>query len=344
MATSAQTSALQAAGKQLAATLTATHDWARVVFTPGRLALSASTSEATLTVVVPVDGNDAGEVIVRGSMLTAFLSRAEGTTIELSLGDELGLHSGSGHMDLPQAPTDSWQEITHENEATAEWDGSALQQIARVTHAASTKETDQAMRGVCFLNGKAVATDRNRLAAVDLTVGFDHELVVPASALDTVAKLHDGVSPITICTSGEHFTLRSGAWCFTTTVIVDDFPNWPAVVPAEAPPALMAYSDQLLAALRHVRIVASQDPVNKVQIRRLDDDYLQAWAHVRDVGQAERTFQGSLAIETLAFNLDRLLSAVENLREETVAMEMADARSAAVFRADGYLAVVMPVR
>jgi DNA polymerase III sliding clamp (beta) subunit (PCNA family) len=346
MASSAPTATLQFAGKQLSPALSASAGDGRVrlVFSPGRLEMSASGAESTLTIAAPVEGDATGEAIVRGSMFAGFLSAADGETIDITLEDGLKLHSGGGEMDLPGDPPDSWYGLEHATEAKATWDSSALSQIGRVTHAASTKESHQAMRGVCFANGKAVATDASQLAAVDVAIGFDESLVIPAAALEVVRRLHDGMEPITVCTSGRSFTFRSQSWQFTTTLILEAFPDWPAAIPPPADPALVAFRDQFLGALKKVRIVAEKDLLNKVHIDRLDDEWLRAWAHLPDVGRHEEIFQGMLHLDHVLFNLDRLVPAIENLQQEVVSIEMAGPMKPAVIRSAGYLASVMPIR
>ena len=200
------------------------------------------------------------------------------------------------------------------------------------------------MRGLALGDGQAVATDDDRLSMIHLPLDCHEQIIVPASALVALERLHDGASPISVCTNGQHLTFSGSPWKLTTNLIEGDFPDWQRIMPPPAAPAIQAYGDQLITALHRIRLVAGKDNLRKIQIAAVDEDWLRIWADLPDIGHQEDLVQGTITHDRVQFNLDHLMNAVTHLNKATVEIEMATPTSPAVIRAEGYLALIMPIR
>ena len=319
----------------------------RIEASDGRLELSAYGQDSALTVMVPITSSDEVPLcaIVQGRLLVDFIGASDGSTTDVSLRDELVVvHSGGSDLEIPHYLIDSWFSIAHVTINPAEWPADAPSQLARVTHAASTDDPKPVLRGVALGDGQAVATDAHRLSMIELPLGLDEQIIVPASALITLERLHDGVTPITVCTDGQHLTFAGPRWRLTTNLIEGEFPAWQSAIPAPAEPAIRAYGDLMLTALHRIKLVAGKVDLKKIQIEAVDDEWLRIWADLPEVGRQEDIVQGTTTHDRVQFNLDHLTRAVTHLNKATVEIEMASPTSPAVIRADGYLALIMPIR
>lgn len=341
--------ALQLAAKLLSPALTGSAADGRilVVTRDGQVDLSTYGPESTLTLTVPVEGGDGAEVeaIVQGRILVDFISAADATSAEIDTRDgRFVLDCGDDNLGVQCYPAGSWHAAAHIDASRTTWPADAPKQLARVTHAASTASSKPALRGVALVDGWAVATDGQRLAAVRLPLALDEQIIVPASALATLERLHGGDSPVGVATDGQRLTFEGSTWKVTTTLLADEFPDWQAVIPKQTKPAMVTYRDQLLTALKKIRVVAGKDDLKKVHIEQHDDDYLRIWAELPDVGKQHGLAQGRIAHPLVAFNLAHLTNAVIHMVKDTVEIEMATPHEPAVMRCDGYLALVMPIR
>jgi DNA polymerase-3 subunit beta len=318
----------------------------RVEARAGAVHLSAYGRDSALTVAVPADPVDPElDVVVNGRLLVDFVGAADGRQTDLATRAHLfTVHAGGSDLEVPIYSASSWLALGHVVGESVEWPADAPAQLARVTHAASTDEYRQVMRGVALGSGHAVATDDDRLSMIELPVGHGQQIIVPAPALETLERLHDGLAPVAVCTNGRHLTFSGDRWQLTTNLIEGEFPAWQQAIPDPAEPTIRAYGDQLIAALHRIKLVAGKDELRKVQIAAADDEWLRIWADLPDVGRQEDIVQGAIAHERVQFNLDHLTNAVIHLNKPTVEIEMETPMSPAIIRAPGYVALIMPIR
>lgn len=315
----------------------------RVMSTGGVLELSACSHDSTLSVEVPAEVATDLDDLVIGRLLVDFIASAIGDDLELSVADKLFVHAGGGELDLPRLPVESWRAIEHLDTPPTAWPPNAPDLLMRVAHAADP-DSPGVLGGIALQGGMAVATDKYRIAAVDLPLDMSEDIVVPATAMVALDRLHDGYSPIEARSSTSKMTFAGPGWKVTTNLIDDAFPDWRSQFPNEAPPALSAYRDQFLEALRRIKLVAGKDHLKKIQIETYDSGLLRIWADIPDVGRQEDLVEGTLKLPSVAFNLDNLTRAVQHLHRDSVNIEMAGVLAPAIIRGDGYLALLMPIR
>ena len=315
----------------------------RVIGRDGVLVLSACSHDSTLSVDVPATVEGEVDELVIGRLLVDFIGSAVGDDLEFSVAEKLFLHAGGGELDLPCLPVDSWMAIEHISSHRTEWPSTAPDLLMRVAHAADP-DSPGVLGGIGLQAGMAVATDKYRISAVELPLEMPGEIVVPASAMVTVARLHDGFSPIEVWSSLSKMTFAGPGWKVTTNLIDDDFPDWRPLFPEPARPALVAYRDQFLEALRRIKLVAGKDHLKKIQIETYNGELLRIWADIPDIGRQEDLVEGTLTLPPVAFNLDNLTRAVQHLQRDSVEIEMAGVLSPAILRGQGYLALLMPIR
>ena len=132
----------------------------------------------------------------------------------------------------------------------------------------------------------------------------------------------------------------------TTRLIAAEYPNYRNLLPQSYPNVLTVGRDDLLDALRRVRLLAQgSTPVRLI----LGAGQLQLSAITTDVGEASEQLDASYDGQemTVAFNPDYLAAGVDAVQGDEVRLAVVDPMKPAVLRGvghDEYLYLLMPVR
>jgi DNA polymerase-3 subunit beta len=132
----------------------------------------------------------------------------------------------------------------------------------------------------------------------------------------------------------------------TTRLIEGEFPNYAQLLPKTAMNELTVSRDDLLDAVRRVKILARDSTPVRLQ---MTSEVLRVEAISQDVGNAFEELDASYNGPdlTVAFNPDYLVSGLEACSGEKVVLSTTDALKPAVVRGEGisdYLYLLMPVR
>src|SRR5690606_14238494 len=108
---------------------------------------------------------------------------------------------------------------------------------------------------------RMVATNGHRLAKMEVpiegTMGEPAELIVPPRALDQLRKLFSPDDEIEIGRSENHLGVRSANTVVYTRLIEGPYPNYEQVIHKENDKVATAEKSALMAAIRRMSIVAS---------------------------------------------------------------------------------------
>lgn len=273
------------------------------------LHLTCTDLDTTCTVYLAGHVMDAGTFIVPAAALTGFV--AAGTAGEVQVVEEdaqVVVGCGTARARLPLLPVNEWPRIGHADTEGAHVDAGKVGLLAKVLHAASTEDNRPILNGVQIGNGKAVATDSHRLAAVDIE-GIPEGLI-PARALHAVCRQADG--GIDIAADKRSVTFTAGNTRWTTSTIAGDYPKWQSLVRADSPHHLTVDRDELLGVLRRVTTIAANF---HIVVLALVDGELVVTRDVQDVGRtedildADGTWPGRIGFN--AVYLDDLLDACD---------------------------------
>ena len=229
--------------------------------------------------------------------------------------------------------------------------------ISHVAFAASTEESRPILNGVLWElrpeRMRMVATNGHRLARMDVPIEGgtqDADLIVPPKALEQIRRVFDSDQEIDIAKSENHLGFRSATTQIFTRLIEGPYPNYEQVIPRENDKALTADKAALVAALRRMSIVAS-DQTHRVRVG-LANGTCKLSVQTPDLGEAQEevtvTYDGS-AME-IGFNAAYLLEVLKYLPTEEVRLTFKSPERAATCEPVGwddpasYLTLVMPLR
>jgi len=253
----------------------------------------------------------------------------------------------------------------------------ALRQVVR---AASSEDSRPILTGVLMAAEagglRLVATDSYRLAVRDLpgagVLREGQKVLVPSRALGELQRLigsggaagsstspppagdeaEDGKGDVpqgavTLRLGDHDATFELGRVRLTTRLIEGEFPNYRQLIPSDYPNNLVVGREDLLDAVRRVKLLA-RDATTPVRIA-LRSDGIELTVITQDWGQAteevDAKYEG--AEMTVAFNPNYLIDGVEAVTSDEVRLETLDALKPATIKpteGSGYLYLLMPVR
>ena len=320
------------------------------------LSVTGSDGDLTVRVVAQVGGQEDG-VAVMPAKLAADIARAlDSGQVEVEIGDD-GASIGSGRSnfslrtlaseEFPRFEPPAGDEVTLSAAGVA----AALDQVVS---AASGDDSRPILTGVLLAaedDGlRFVATDSYRLAMRDLpgtsVLGRDQTVLVPSRALDVVGRLLGDADDLVVCLGEREAIFTVGDVQIVTRLIEGEYPNYRGLIPDDHPNSLIVARDDILDALRRVRLLATDNTPVRLA---MGADGLELIAITQDIGQAQETVDATYEGEdlTVAFNPTYLIQGLEVCPDEELRLETCDALKPAVIRGtedEDFLYLLMPVR
>jgi DNA polymerase-3 subunit beta len=230
--------------------------------------------------------------------------------------------------------------------------------VAHVAFAASTEESRPVLNGVLWQlqndRMRMVATNGHRLAKMEIPIqgsgAEPAELIVPPKALEQLRRLFGPDDEIEIGRSENHLGFRSATTQVFTRLIEGPYPNYEQVIPRENDKAATVEKASLMAALRRMAIVAS-DQTHRIRMA-FGDGSCKLSVNTPDLGDAQEEITVAYEGEPLeiGFNATYLLEVLKNMPTDEVRLTFKAPERAATVEPVGwddpasYLTLVMPLR
>jgi DNA polymerase-3 subunit beta len=138
--------------------------------------------------------------------------------------------------------------------------------ISTAIFAASSNEFRVAMMGLLFQfspdGTTCVATDGHRLVKItnpDLKTDAERDVIVPAKAVNLVAKSFNDGDDITISFSSTQIEFKNAETSILSRLIDEQYPNYEAVIPRENEKTMTIAKSAMLSSLKRVMIFSDQD-------------------------------------------------------------------------------------
>ncbi len=228
--------------------------------------------------------------------------------------------------------------------------------IRRTSYAVAREDYRPSLNGALWKLGpeglEMVATDGHRLARIhlaDITSGNRFEAIVAPKALNLLARLAEE-GDVTVRFQGSQISFEFGPTVIYSRTIEGPYPPYEKVIPRDNDKQLAIVREDLLAALRRMRIIAN--PATHQVKLSLEASNVLIQAENTDAGEAREKLSAEYAGEPLqlGFNGDFLMEILRNMQSERVVLKLKNSSSAVVIENDTpepgttYLALLMPVR
>jgi len=225
--------------------------------------------------------------------------------------------------------------------------------LRRTAYAASNDETRHVLNGVLlsFKTNKVivVATDGRRLALAEHEVDIPSEaqvdVVLPTKAVNELLHTLNDEGEMDLVADASKMTFEYDDLLLSSKLIEGTYPNYKQVIPAQCEQRVTLERETLLTALRRVALLTT-DKVNATQLT-FGKNKLVVSTTTPDVGEARETVPVKYSGPeiTVAFNPEYMMDPLRNLASDEVFVELTDALSPGVIKADiPFLYVLMPMR
>jgi DNA polymerase-3 subunit beta len=316
----------------------------------GELAATGSDTNTTISAHVPCEAEGRGAIAVLGSSLADVVRGLPGEDVELSQAGSgrLEIRSGRaryvlpylGAKDFPETPTVPL--IMHEVDG-----GAIVELVGRVFASVSADQTRHHIAGALVAQSEWVSTDGHRMMVAKGSAAawpFKQPALIPRDALSLIRKTIGGGNVRMGMEKGVLTVATVGA---TLAVRVNDasaFPAWNQVIPDRGKEPLSIDRHELIAALKHVSIMAPDLGGLKFT---LSAGSLVLNSEHPNHGDAEERIDvpGCARSMVTGFSGRYWLQALETMTSERVDVTLgAELDPAKVADGDAALAVIMPMR
>lgn len=329
----------------------------RVELAGNRCTFTGSDLDLTITVQIDVAGGEDGVVVIPARLAVEIIRALPSGAVAVEAGDtEAEIDAGRSQFSVRLIPAEEFPKLAPASGEPVQLPSSELADALRqVVQAASTDDARPILTGVLVAaegeDLRLVATDSYRLAVRDLpgragVLAEGQSVLVPSRALHELARMLDDAGEVEVRLGERDASFTVGGTQLTTRLIEGEFPNYKSLIPSGHPNRLTVGRDELLEAVKRVRIMAKDaTPVRLVQRA----DALELMAVSQDLGQAHEEIDAKYegAELTVAFNPQFLSDGVEVTPGEVVTLESVDALKPALIRPidnDDFLYLLMPVR
>jgi DNA polymerase III subunit beta len=322
----------------------------------GRLTLAATDMEISLRASLAGDVDGDASVVVPGRLLTDLVRLLPDETVTLAQdeGDGVlsvtsGSHSSRLNVysaeDFPRLPpTDV---ALHTIEA-----GALLETIEKVGRAASRDESRPVLTGVLvrFEGDKLVmaATDSYRLAVKETPLaagGPDLEAIIPARALQELARIAAGSENIQLGVHENHVLFAAGDVWLTSRRIDGQFPNYKQLLPETFEIEITTPRAPLLEVVKRAGLMAQRNAPLRL---RFAEGELTVSAQTQDVGEATESLPIEYSGEELeiGFNPDFLRDGLDAVAGDTVQLKLINRLRPGLLESpeESFWYLIMPIR
>ncbi len=320
------------------------------------LELAATDMELSLRTTLPAQVEGDGAVVVPGRLLTDVSRLLPDTSVSLSYRAEEGmveLISGGyssrlnvyDPTDFPRLPA---VDVPLQAVPAAE----LLAAIQDVSRAASRDESRPVLTGILvrFEGASLVmaATDSYRLAVRETTLsapGPELEAIIPARALQELARLAAGHETISIGVNENHVVFHVGEVWLTTRRIDGQFPNYKQLLPETFEAELELPRDELRGIVKRAAVMAQRNTPLRL---RFAEGELTVSARSQDVGETTESMPAPYTGEPLeiGFNAEFLADGLESVAGDTVQLKLINPLRPGLISAPGetFSYLIMPIR
>jgi DNA polymerase-3 subunit beta len=321
-----------------------------------RLTLAATDME--ISIRASLDGEIEGDasVVVPGRLLTDLVRLLPEDTVTLAYDESegvLAVTSGSHASRLNVYSAEDFPRLPPLDIPLQKIDSAALlSTIEKVGRAASRDESRPVLTGVLvrFEGDKLVmaATDSYRLAVKETVLsasGPELDAIIPARALQELARLAAGVEEIELGVHENHIVFSAGDVWLTSRRIDGQFPNYKQLLPESFEAEIATPREALLEVVRRAGLMAQRNAPLRL---RFAEGELTVSAQTQDVGEATESLPIEYAGEELeiGFNPDFLRDGLEAVSGETVQLKLINRLRPGLIEAPGesFWYLIMPIR
>ncbi len=332
---------------------------------PSEITLEATDLEVSTKLRIPCEATESGEFCVNPKNLFDLIREMPDKRLTLSLEDQtkvLKISCDKINISLLVSETNEFPKLNFEEENSNLKinSGTFLNLINKTSHAISHDETRIFLNGIYLQtmdgNLRAVATNGYTFALIETndfeveTNILDSGIIIPKKGISELKKsLEQNADENIVVNVNESFIYVSvgNTLSLAIRLIARDYPPYQTVIPNKTSYSFHVDRDQLLTAIRRVKIMANEKS-NAIRFSLSGDDLVISANHPT-LGEAKESinvdFQGD-PIE-IGFNARYVLDSLSVFENEDVKFEFNNELSPVLLKSDQlneFLGIIMPLK
>jgi DNA polymerase-3 subunit beta len=322
----------------------------------GRLTLAATDMELSLRASLAGEVEGDGAVVVPGRLLTDLVRLLPDENVTLAFDEGAGVltvTSGSHASRLNVFSAEDFPRLPPVDGPLHTIDAAALlQTIEKVARAASRDESRPVLTGILVRFGgdtlTMAATDSYRLAVKETKLdeaGPDLDAIIPARALQELARLSAGAETVQLGVHENHVIFRAGEAWLTSRRIDGQFPNYEQLLPETFEAEIATPREALLEVVRRASVLAQRNAPLRL---RFSEGELDIAAQSQDVGEARESMPIEYSGEPLeiGFNPDFLRDGLEAIGGDSVQVKLINPLRPGLLASpdESFWYLIMPIR
>jgi DNA polymerase-3 subunit beta len=320
------------------------------------LTLTGSDLDLTITATIKVAGESDGVAVIPARLASEIVRAVQPGAVAFAAEDEsLSIRAGRSEFSIRLIAGDEFPQLGQlDVEPVSLASAQLADALKQVVLAASSDDSRPILTGVLLeaVDGglRLVATDSYRLSLRDVAgvsvLSEGQRVLIPSRALGELNRVLAHDDTVALRLGEREASFEVGSVRLITRLIEGVFPNYQGLIPESHPNLLTVNREELLDALRRVRLLARESTPIRIE---MSDEGMELVAITQDVGTARESLESTYAGSNLvvAFNPQYLLEGAEVAPAEEITLATIDELKPAVIRAagfDDFLYLIMPVR
>ncbi len=321
------------------------------------LRLTTTDMELTVNTDVVAEVTKRGETTLPAKRLHSVVRElpSQVVDIEVDAKNTASLRCGTAFFKILGLPAEDFPDIPQpDGQQSYTLEKGVLKHMLRcVQYAASVDETRYVLNGTLFSfrdqRLTTVSTDGRRLALceqeVEFPAGNELDMVVPAKTINELLRNLGDEGPLRITAAGNQVIFEAEGMRILSKLIEGNFPNYRQVIPAQCEERITFEREALLHAVRRVALVTNEQS-NNIKLT-FGENQVEVLSATPEIGEANERIPAKYngPPMTIAYNPEFLMAPLRVLDSDEVYLELTDALSPGVLKADiDFLYVIMPMR
>lgn len=305
-------------------------------------------SNLDLTIRATVEVTDAtdGSVIVPAALLAAFLKATEGeaATLTAEEGGSVFVDAGETRITLASLPVGEWPQLPVAKGKGVELSPAVLADLGRIVGYAyrNPKTPNPLLASVHLSDGIAEATDRYRLARLELGVTTAESVLLPADPLTLILR-GAGNRTLTLTTDARRATFTSDDLEWTTTVVEGDYPDLARLIRPQSAYRVELPTARLIEAVKRVSLAIGDDLAQGMYLT-VEGGKTSIRNRATERGEIVDVVPSSGELpETICLHGRHLRELLDNVDDEVVVLEVETPRKPVEVRTERLFQLAMPV-